>query len=69
MARKFKDVEEAKLYAKSFLQWVYTAVVKSPKQTKENKILAKSVRDLDAAIGYIINYYENKPKELEEPRE
>ena len=55
MARKFKDVEEAKIYAKSFLQWVYTALIKAPKK----------IRDLDAAIGYIITHYENKIQELD----
>ena len=65
MARKFQDVEEAKIYAKSFLQWIYTALVKSPKKTKETNMLIKSVRDLDAAIGYIIKHYESKIQELE----
>lgn len=65
MARKFKDIDEAKIYAKSFLQWVYTALIKSPKKTKEINMLIKSTRDLDAAIGYIITHYESKIQELE----
>lgn len=65
MARTFKDVEEAKIYAKSFLQWIYTALIKAPSKTKETKMLIKSVRDLDAAIGHIITHYENKIQELD----
>lgn len=66
MAKKFKDLLQAKLFAKSFIQWMYIAVVRSPKGDKANKTLAKNTRDLDAAIGYIINYYEEQIKMLED---
>lgn len=65
MAKKFKDLLQAKMFAKSFIQWMYTAVVQSPKGDKANKALAKNIRDLDAAIGYIINDYEGQIKTLE----
>lgn len=64
MAKKFKDLLQAKMFAKSFIQWMYTAVVQSPKGDKANKTLAKNIRDLDAAIGYIINDYEGQIKTL-----
>ena len=66
MAKKFKDLLQAKMFAKSFIQWMYTAVVQSPKGDKANKTLAKNIRDLDAAIGYIINDYEGQIKTLED---
>lgn len=66
MAKKFKDLLQAKMFAKSFIQWMYTAVVQSPKGDKANKTLAKSIRDLDAAIGYIINDYDGQIKTLED---
>ena len=66
MTKKFKDLLQAKMFAKSFIQWMYTAVVQSPKGDKANKTLAKNIRDLDASIGYIINDYEGQIKTLED---
>lgn len=66
MAKKFKDSLQAKMYAKSFIQWMYTAVVRSPKGDKTNNTLAKNIRDLDAAIGYFINDYEEQIEALED---
>lgn len=66
MAKKFKDLLQAKMFAKAFIQWMYAAVVQSPKGDKANKLLAKNVRDLDAAIGHIINDYEGQIKTLED---
>lgn len=66
MAKKFEDLLQAKMFAKSFIKWMYVAVVQSPKGDKANKMLAKNVRDLNAAIGYIINDYEEQIKTLED---
>lgn len=66
MAKKFKDLLQARMFAKSFIQWMYAAVIQSPKADKANKLLAKNLRDLDAAIGYIINDYEGQIKTLED---
>ena len=62
---KFKDRNEAKLYAKSFLQWCYTAVIRAP-QNKATKSLAKSLRDLNDAVGYLVKSYEDEIKQLKE---
>lgn len=66
--RIFKDRDNAKLYCKSFIQWMYSGVVSATKGTPKSS-LTRSLIDLNAAIMYLAKSYEQEIAELKQQLE
>lgn len=66
--KTFKDRDNAKLYCKSFIQWMYAGVLNATKGAPKSK-LTQSLIDLNAAIMYLAKSYEQEIAELKQQLE
>lgn len=62
---QFISREQAKIYIKSFLDWMYTGIVQSGNK-KTRGTMAKQLRDMNDAFAYMCRSYEQEIQHLQE---
>lgn len=62
---QFISREQAKIYIKSFLDWMYAGIVQSGNK-KTRGTMAKQLRDMNDAFAYMCRSYEQEIQRLQE---
>lgn len=62
---QFISRDQAKIYIKSFLNWMHTGIVQSGNKKTRNS-MAKQIRDMNDAFAYMCRSYEQEIQHLQE---